>query len=199
MRIYFTNTSRPDAQDIARLALSQCREAGTIAKHVGFKAIAVCGIGAAARKAGFKYALEIQLDAQERDRGRRAGNTGSYGASTGYGGDGMFAATYDEWGFFLAAMYRMDQAMRVEPNFKRGYALYYGEGDFHDKTGRTYDAAYPDYVEEFGDDYPKRGGRSCIGRRGFGRIDVDSPNSRYGKLDTRSAEWLRKFHAGEVF
>lgn len=194
MRIHFAKAADNDPRDIARGALIECMEAGTIAKHVGFKVLSVHRGGP-----GFAYALEIQLEAQQRDRGRRAGNSGSYGAmQPEYDG---YAATYDEWGFFLAAMYRHDPDMRVMPNFKRDYAAYYDAEDFHYKTGRTYDASYPDYVERYGDEFPYKGSRNQIGRRGAGRVHIDASNSlvRYCKEDERSADELRKLHAGETF
>lgn len=195
MRIHFTDTPhRPDPFEIASAALAECRQAGTIAEHVGFKVLNLHRGGP-----GFAYALEIQLEASKRDRGRRAGNSGSYGAMQAeYDG---YAATYDEWGFFLAAMYRMDQGMRVAPNFKQDTARYYDAEDFHYKTGRTYDATYPDYVERHGDIFPYISGRRQIGRRGAGRVGADSSRAHvmYATLDPRTADFLRDLHAGRTF
>lgn len=191
MRIHFTkNHENPAA--IAYAALNECQAAGTVAEHVGFKTLTVHRGGP-----GFAYALEIQLEASERDRGRRAGNSGSYGAmNAAYDG---YAATYDEWGFFLAALYRMDEGARCAPNFKRNYAAYYDAADFHEKTGRTYDPAYPDYVERYGDDYGYRSGKNLKGRRGAGRVHYDSSATRWAKLDERTADFLRDLHAGRTF
>lgn len=191
MRIHFTkNHENPAA--IAVAALNECQAAGTVAEHVGFKTLTEHRGGP-----GFAYALEIQLEATDRDRGRRAGNSGSYGAMQPYY-DG-YAATYDEWGFFLAALYRMDEGARCAPNFKRGTAHYYDADDFHDKTGRTYDPAYVDYVGQYGDDFMYRSGRNQIGRRGAGRVHYDSSATRWAKEDPRDAAWLRDLHAGKVF
>ena len=193
MRIHFTDAPhRPNPFEIARAALDECRQAGTIAEHVGFKVLNLHRGGG-----GFVYALEIQFEASKRDRGRRTGNSGSYGAMQAeYDG---YAATYDEWGFFLAALYRMDEGARCAPNFKHGTALYYDAADFHEKTGRTYDPAYPDYVERHDDDYGYRTGRALIGRRGAGRVHYDSSATRWAKEDERTAEYLRDLHAGKVF
>lgn len=189
MRIHFTDAADNDPRDIARGALTEGHENGTIAKHVGFKTLTVHRGGP-----GFAYALEIQLDAGYRDRGRRAGNSGSYGAMQAeYDG---YAANYDEWGFFLAAMYRKDSGIRVMPNFKRDTAAYYDAEDFHFKTGRTYDATYPDYVERYGDEFPYKGSRNQIGRRGAGRLEA---STYYAKGDYRTADYLRALHAGETF
>ena len=187
MRIHFTQNPREDARDIARAALVGCQIAGTVAGHVGFKTLTVHRGGN-----GFVYALEIQLEGTVRDRGRRLGNSGSYGTGDNY------TATYDEWGFFLAALYRMDEGARCAPNFKHGTALYYDAADFHEKTGRTYDPAYPDYVERHGDDYGYRTGRALIGRRGAGRVHYDSSATRWATEDERTAEYLRDLHAGKV-
>lgn len=191
MRIHFTkNHENPAA--IAYAALTECQTAGTVAEHVGFKTLTEHRGGP-----GFAYALEIQLEATDRDRGRRAGNSGSYGAMQPYY-DG-YAATYDEWGFFLAALYRMDEGARCAPNFKRDYAAYYDAADFHEKTGRTYDPAYPDYVERHGDDYGYRSGKNLKGRRGAGRVRYDSGATRWAKIDERTADFLRDLHAGRIF
>ena len=199
MRLHFTlPLAGHSAYQLAVDALNECQDDGTVAQHVRFKTITEHRSGGD----GFIFALEVQLEASERDRGRRAGNSGSYGASTGWGGDGSYAATYDEWGFFLAALYRRDPLMRCAPNFKRDYSQYRDAEDFHHKTGRTYDPSYPEYVEENGgDDYPRRSGRSQIGRRGAGRVHVEDTTAvwSYAKDDERSAEWLRQLQAGEVY
>lgn len=191
MRIHFTeNHEHPKA--IAIAALTECQAAGTIAPHVRFKTLTVHRGGP-----GFAYALEIQLEATTRDRGRRAGNSGSYGAMRPeYDG---YTATYDEWGFFLAALYRMDEGARCAPNFKRDIAAYYDASDFHEKTGRTYDPAYPAHVERYGDDYGYRSGRNLIGRRGAGRIHYDSSATRWAKIDERTAEYLRDLQTGRIY
>lgn len=187
MRIHFTkNHENPAA--IAYAALNECQAAGTIAGHVGFKTLTMHRGGP-----GFAYALEIQLEGTARDRGRRLGNSGSYGAGENY------TATYDEWGFFLAALYRMDKGARCAPNFKRGTAAYYDADDFHDKTGRTYDPSYPDYVKQHGDEYGYRSGRRQVGRRGAGRVHYDSSAIRWAVEDERPADFLRDLHAGKVF
>lgn len=195
---------------IAMAALRECQDSGTIAEHVGFKVLDERG------RRGTGAALEIQLEASRRDRGRRAGNTGSYGASTGYGGDGAFAATYDEWGFLIAAMYRLATTGDDAPGeFFCGsakYKVYADETDFHYKTGRTYDQSYPELLEawegvedeahrNFGriDDFRYRSGRNQIGRRGAGRVHIENNGTRWAKLDIRSPEWLRQFQNGEVF
>ena len=168
----------------AHRALAECQKAGTIAEHVNFKTCDIRG------RRGPGIALEIQLEATRRDRGRRAGNTGRYGARTGYGGDGLYAATYDEWGFFIAALYRLaretkrntavvrrndgslvgmvDTDRLVGPGeFFCGSAKYkvYGDANhFHYLTGRTYDPTYPELLERW-------------------EAITDEPDRNYGKID----------------
>ena len=198
MRIHLTE-DHDSRYAIAFAALAECKAAGTVAGHVGFKTLSIHRGGP-----GFAYALEIQLEATLRDRGRRAGNSGSYGSMQ----DGIYAATYDEWGFFLATLYRMDPAARCAPNFKRDTASYYDAEDFHHQTGRTYDASYPDAIQEgldrgyplsAADEYSHRSGRDQIGRRGAGRVHSDTHNSRYATEAPRTPEFLRELHTGKRF
>lgn len=189
MRIHFTKQS-DEPKLIAVRALEECRRAGTIAEHVTFKTLTVHRGGP-----GHTFALEVQLEAWHRDRGRRRGNSGSYGMGDNY------AATYDEWGFFLAAMYREDHGAKCNPNFKHGMATYQNSADFHHLTGHTYDPTYPQFIEDFGDIYPYRAGRNQIGRRGAGRVHVDAPShlTNYAAHDPRSAEWLADLQQGKAF
>lgn len=196
MRIHFPNhpAPTPDAwaktpRDLAIAAMKECQAAGTIAPHVRFKTLET------KQRRGTGSALEVQLEATQRDRGRRSGNSGSYGAMQ----DGTYSATYDEWGFFLAALYRLagDDMICGTPK----YPHYSNADDFHYKTGRTYDPEYPDYVERCGDDFPYRQGRNQIGRRGVGRANVGAVPRiiQYAKEDPRTANFLRQLHTGGTF
>lgn len=193
MRIHFPSspitsdgwTKHP--RDLAYIALNECQQAGTIAKHVTFKALS------SHNRKGTGSALEVQLEASESDRGRRSGNSGSYGAMS----NGTYAATYDEWGFFLAALYRHAGSDLICGTPK--HPVYADEEDFHFKTGRTYDPAYVDYVGMYGDDYLYRGGRNQMGRRGAGRVHYDNPYTRYTTEDPRTADFLRDLQAGKTF
>lgn len=194
MRIHFPNhpAPTPDAwaktpRDLAIAALKECQAAGTVAPHVRFKMLET------KQRRGTGSALEVQLEATQRDRGRRSGNSGSYGAM----GDVTYAATYDEWGFFLAALYRLAGDDMVCGAPKSPY--YRDDEDFHEKTGHTYDPAYIDHVWKYGDDYPYRLGKNQIGRRGAGRAYYDDPRTRYAAKDPRTSNFLRQLHAGEVF
>lgn len=138
---------------------------------------------------GGRIAMDVKLAASQRSRGRRFGNSGSYG-----GGD-AYAATYDEWGFLLAALYRAGEHL-VVGSVKN--PIYDGADHFHHLTGHTYDLDYPDVVERHGDAYGHRSGRNMIGRRGYGRVHYDDPATRWATYAPREADYLRALHAGEV-
>lgn len=186
MRLHLTDTYSVDATTLAHDALQACKDRGQIANHLHFKALSIH------RSSFGQCAIEIQFETFTRDRGRRQGNSGSYGAME----SGVYTATYDEWGFFLAELYRRDEGMRCG-GVK--WPTYRDASDFHEQTGRTYDSAYPDHVERYGDDFGYRDGRNVIGRRGAGRVHYDSSRTRYATEDERTAEWIRSFQAGEVF
>lgn len=59
-----------------------------------------------------------------RQGSRRCFNSGTYGAA------GQGAATHDEWGAFIAALYEKD------PDMRAGY--YRSKGHFHATTGNRY-------------------------------------------------------------
>lgn len=179
MRIEFSSaTNEPDIRKLLRQEV----EAGRIAPHVYVE------IRAIKARSG-KPAYNVYLSATERDRGRRAGNSGSYGSMN----DGSYAATYDEWGWLLAALYNADPDMHVG---SPSYPTYRDDSDFHDQTGWTYRNDLAQIIEQWGDPYPFRSGRNLSGRRGFGR----QLDAKYGaKEDERTAEWARKFYAGEVY
>jgi hypothetical protein len=190
MRFHFpTQTEQTEKADwktpvaIAYAALTECRAAGAIASHVTFK------VRTAHARRGPGSALEIQLEAATRDRGRRSGSSGSYGGLQ----DGSYAATHDEWGFLMAAMFRL------APDMLTGSKKYAEDGEqFHHRTGHTYDASYPGHIEKYGDEYPYRIGRNQKGRRGAGRLHYDAPQVRYAVEDERTADWLRALQSGEV-
>lgn len=73
-------------------------------------------------------AYEVQLGTYDKTSGptrsRRYKNTGTHGA--GYGYDRIWAATYDEWGWFLANLFAIDPDAIAGP--------YNGVDDFHAQT-----------------------------------------------------------------
>lgn len=166
MRIH-TNTIADPA--VIRQALAQQKGLGRIASHVTFKTLA------GHRSQSHAYAYEIQLEAAVRDNGRRAGNSGSYGAMRPeYDG---YAATFDEWGWLLTALYAIDPHM-VVGTVK--YPVYADRADFDHATGLTYnpEALIQRINEDGADPYPIVTGRDgktvrgyMVGRRGANRSD----------------------------
>lgn len=134
--------------------------------------------------------IEIQLEAWEKlpGDGRRYGNSGSYGAGEHY------APTYDEWGWLLSALYRLDPRMLVG---SMKYPLYTDATDFHERTGYTYHADLATRIATSGDPYPyrKSPSRALIGRRGYGRSRVAA---YWTKQDPRTAEWAQNWIEGKV-
>lgn len=176
-----------------RDALAHEQAQGRIAPHVGFKVLTSHGSRSRAR------GIEIQLEAQVRDNGRRAGNSGSYGAMRPeYDG---YAATYDEWGWLLAALYRIDPRMLCGTPKTPVYA---DAGDFHHKTALSYDprALVPILDAPGGiDPYPIVIGKAAttkrgylIGRQGAGRVS-EADHRRYwpGEYRPRTAEQVLGF------
>lgn len=80
--------------------------------------------GSRKRAHAFEVALRAEPGRDRNGKARRAPNSGSYGADYGR------AATYDEWGYWLAELFRRD------PNAVMTY--YNGADDFHAKTKHAY-------------------------------------------------------------
>lgn len=170
-------------------SLTDERIIGRIAHHVTFKKLQP---GHSRVKA---HGFEIQLEASERDSGRRAGNSGSYGAMRPEQ-DG-YAATFDEWGWLLAALYAKDPAMIVGAS---GAPTYLDAEDFDAQTGLTYNPAKLLDALQTGrlDPYPFTQGRSLIGRRGANRLSAKDGylSEQRGwpvKFVPRTVEWVREF------
>lgn len=169
MRIHVNKLTETDLRGI----LDAEKAAGHIASVVGFKALS------SHRSRSHDHAFEVQLDAyaKEDGDGRRRGNSGSYG-----GGEN-WAATYDEWGWFLAALFDIEDDAN---------ATYYADADdFHHKTSNNYRPAT--YKPVYGDDeYPwiVVGGRG--GKTGdmAGRLGARYANKpRWGNAEFRP-RWI---------
>lgn len=192
MRLHLVNLSeRIDPRALAQEALERAQERNVIAPHVRFKTSTVH------RSSIAPVALELQLEALERDRGRRFGNTGSYGRRNPYTpGEEVYAPTFDEWGFLLAELYDVVPDMHVgSPT----YPEYENIDDFHDKTGRTYLRGYPKMILRRSDKFPYRLGKDQVGRRGYGRLHAYDFRKRWAIFAPRDPEWLEAFQEGEVF
>lgn len=174
-----------------RNALKEQEALGRIASHVSFKTLEHRG------SRTHQFAFEIQLEADERDNGRRAGNSGSYGAMRPEA-DG-YAATYDEWGWLLAALFVIDNDMVVgTPKLP----VYSGAEDFHRKTAWTYDPErLIDALENGDDPFPIITGQGAktkrgyfVGRRGAGRCTEGDIRSYWPhKVQPRTVAEVRAF------
>lgn len=156
-----------------RNALIEQKALGRIPLHVSFKTLEQRG------SRSHQFAFEVQLEAEQRDNGRRAGNSGSYGAMQP-NVDG-YAATYDEWGWLLAALYELDREMVVGTPKNPVYA---NAVAFHRKTAWTYaPEMLIDALENGDDPFPWIAGRAAKTKRGFmiGRRGAD----RYAAVDVR--------------
>lgn len=170
-------------------ALNEQKQLGRIASHVTFKTMERRG------SRSHRFAFEIQLEAAVRDNGRRAGNSGSYG-SMRPDVDG-YAATYDEWGWLLAALYKLD-SMMVVGTVK--YPVYRHAIDFHIQTALTYNPEeLLSILEDEEDPYPMVTGRAASAKRGYliGRRGADRTAEGGRGWDLkwmpRSAEEVRTF------
>lgn len=192
MRIHTIIESSQPIRD----ALTEQKNLGRIASHVSFKTLDEH------RSKSAPHAFEIQLEAGERDNGRRAGNSGSYGAMRAEH-DG-YAATYDEWGWLLAALYTLDPEMIVGSPKKPTYD---GAEDFHTRTAWTYDPErwlahvneWPSFADER-DPFPWITGRAAktkrgftIGRRGADRLADPGRWVRLCKEQPRTVAEVRAF------
>lgn len=176
MKLHTNSLTEQDIRD----ALKTEKESGRIAPTVTFKILDPKGSRSHLR------AFEVQLESWDyvQGDGRRRGNDGAYGAM-----QEAWAATYDEWGWLLAALYRVDHNM-VCGSVKN--PVYADVIDYNWKTAETYTLAWLVGKLERGEDpFPYVYGSPKIGRYGAGRHE----EQRYGVFNyrPRTAEWYRKF------
>lgn len=176
MRLHSNVIRASDVRD----ALEAEKAAGRIAKSVTFKILVERG------SKSHDHACEVQLESwdQVKGDGRRVGNSGSYGAMSG-----EFAATFDEWGHLMSALFRLDP-QAVWGSAK--HPQYDGVLDFDAKTGMTYNHALLGILEggESNDPYPWVHS-SRVGRYGSGR---SATQTWYGlKYRPRTAQWFAEF------
>lgn len=144
------------------------------------------------------WGVEIKLAATGKTPGRRFTNHGAYGAGDAY------AATYDEWGWLLAALFAMDpKAFAGSAN----YPVYQDAEHFHERTGWSYnplalirEVSKYSYEHGYGDHdpYPFINARvpEQVGRIGYGRTDAEYgvPSGTYqAAIDEpgkRRGQWL---------
>lgn len=116
MRIH---TNVATAVQVANLALHAAKKAGRVAGHVYFDKCTDH------RSTTHTYAAEVHLVADVKEPGskRRRPNNGV----VGYDGSEVWAATWDEWGWFLAEVFRLDPQAKCA-------AWYPTEAAFHERT-----------------------------------------------------------------
>ena len=173
------------AQDI-RNALHSEQEIGRIAPTVRFKVLDSHG------SKTHKAAHEVQLESWGRvaGDGRRVGNSGSYGVMNP---DGGYAATHSEWGWLMAALYRVDPAA-IWGSAK--HPQYASSNDFHEKTGMTFAPGHLLVRLAKGvDPYPYTLPRMVRGREGAGRFAEQTRawGRDYLKYNPRNAADYAKF------
>lgn len=120
MRIHTDNLT----EQAINIAMYQEQKAGRIPLHVHMTV-------REHRSQSHARAFEVKLSASRKEQGdgRRPANSGYNGAADGY------APTYDEWGWLLAAIYKLDDKA-VVGGVK--YPTYADREDFEEKTGLTY-------------------------------------------------------------
>lgn len=172
MRLHTDTLTYSDITD----ALQAEKDAGRIARTVTFKMLSEH------KSQSHTRAFEVQLEswAAIPGDGRRRGNSGSYGAMSDEDG---YAATYDEWGWLMAALYRSDPEA-VWGSVK--HPQYASATDFHAKTGETYTlAALAAKLDAGTDPFPYVAPRQLKARQGAGRYAT--PINAWGREYTRHA------------
>lgn len=102
-------------------ALNRAVEGGGVSAHVHLNVLEPHRSRSRARAFEVKLATVVKLKGD----GRHHRNTGTQGAGR------VYAATYDEWGFFLAEVFKADPEAVVAD-------FYDGEAHFHEKTRGVY-------------------------------------------------------------
>lgn len=97
MRLHTTTHTRTTINE----ALNRAKSAGKVAGHVH---LWICDEYGSRKRA---RAFEIRLGTHTKIKGDKRGwtNTGTRGANSTDNGEGMYAATYDEWGWFIAELF----------------------------------------------------------------------------------------------
>jgi hypothetical protein len=124
-----------DSSDIYA-ALSDAKEEGHVPATVH---IELEEHGSRARERAFD--VRLYSNVKTPGDGRRRANTGNHGASE------EWAATWDEWGFFFAALYDADESAIVGSSPAR--ATYTDRAQFHETTRYRYDHEYQKELAEF--------------------------------------------------
>ena len=101
-------------------ALARAKAAGHVDRAIYLETLPA---GSRQRRAAWEAQM-YYVGAKVPGDGRRPRNTGKHGASCGWGPN--LAAFYDEWGWWMVELFRLDAAAIVGP--------YNGVGGFHEMT-----------------------------------------------------------------
>lgn len=174
MRIYTNKLGVIDIHEALQSGIGR----GIIASHVFFDKLEKHSSKDYARR------FDVTLQAREYDgRGRRN--------NTGYSSGGEFyAAKFDEWGHFIAALYAMDEDAKV--------GSYSDNLHFHECTGDSYDPRQFAYDGgSIGDPYPFVSGSVSNGRSGrvgAGRISYGTAYRHSAWQAKAAADWYEDGH-----
>lgn len=83
-------------------ALTRAKRSGKVPEHVHFEQLTEHG----SRKRSTAFEIKLATYTKEPGDGRRRPNTGNRGTDIS---DGLWAATYDEWGWFIAELFAHDK------------------------------------------------------------------------------------------
>lgn len=193
MNLYSDRITTEDISD----ALTAEKKAGRIAGHVFFEQLKQFTPKGSTYGTGW----HIKLAASYSGEGRRWGNSGGYGSTS------VTAATYDEWGWLLAALYDQDNYLFV--GFGPGSPVYEDRWAFEARTGRSYmgkeflieldsDEELAQIRKEYaevgflsvGDPFPYVLGRGSVkGRMGANRDDGENRHRSQADLNKAVAAW----------
>lgn len=123
MKLHSNILTASDVRD----ALERAKKRGHVDRLTVFDVLEVKG--SRTRKNAFEVHLEWVGDKVKGD-GRRWTNSGNRGADTG----GSYAATYDEWGWFIAELFDKDE--------NAVFGHYKGMDDFNNQTRSAYELTY---------------------------------------------------------
>jgi hypothetical protein len=119
MRIHTSKLGRLDVRE----CLAAAQRSGKVTSDIEF-VIGPVEYGSKSRDRAFEVQLGTWDQTSGPTKSRHFKNTGTYGA------DRVWAATYDEWGHFLALVFLCDRNATAGP--------YKGHDDFHAKTHDAY-------------------------------------------------------------
>lgn len=120
--------------------LSAAIDLGLVAPSVNFKTLTQHGSRSRV------VAFEIQLESAGKipGDGRRRGNSGAWGSASA---DDVWAATYDEWGWFLSLLFQIDPSALVMHQYD-------GREDFHIRTTYNFAENQFEFFEQGVDPFP---------------------------------------------